>query len=203
MFSSNNAVYYRPDKDDRRLLPLEYDTSVINAQSYEFWQQFYAARTTGKMLPNLLYRLQSIDLTGWSPIPALLQMTITTGGAMVDSAKQPWEHWLDEVAEEGIITIIDDTDRYKAKRELQVAGQTIRDKDLEAAFLLWAKEHRHNNCHWTIDAFKKERVRVLGQRVRATIDKRQVFVRHVPTCEQMQASRLDGQRFGQQQARDN
>jgi Family of unknown function (DUF5906) len=194
VFSANGDFYYRPDKDDRRLLPLEFDVSQINEKSYDFWKRFHKARTEGKMLQNLLHHMMSVPLDGWHPQEALKRLSIVTGDSMLENAKQPWEHWLKDIAEDGSITIEVDGEKRKEEESLSIENQTVSDKNFENAYILWARKHKCN-VPWHSDAFKKERVKMLGERVRKMTNGMKYYVREVPSSEVMLKRLKEGTRW--------
>lgn len=194
VFSSNDDFYYRPDKDDRRLLPLEYDTSKINDKTYDFWKQFYEARDHGKMLQNLLFHLQQLDLAGWEPQTALKKLKIVTGGSMLANTLQRWEHWLEEIAFEGEITVEVEGEHGKLESRMSIANQTIADDNFKDAYLLWARKHKCS-ADWYADAFRKERSKMLGEGVRKMIDGRKFVVRNVPDSDEMLKRLREGRRW--------
>jgi hypothetical protein len=200
VFSSNNEFYYRPDKDDRRLLPLEFDTSKINDKTYDFWKWFYASRSTGKMLANLLYNLQHVDLTDWEPQEALKSLRITTGQSMLDHSKEPWEHWLWEIAEAGSIVVErKDSDNRPFEDAVKIEDEILADSLFQDAFLLWARKNRvnGNGANWYGKKFQEERKLVLGQTAQKMEKGDRFYYRRAPTCEDMVKRLKEGQRWGQ------
>lgn len=191
VFSSNNDFYYRPDKDDRRLLPLEFDTSQINDMTVDFWREFYDKRSNGKMLANLLFNLQQIDLTGWHPQSALKALTITTGQSMLNNSKEQWEHWLEEVADSATLTI---EERDGTIQTISIADEFVADSKYEDAFLSWSRKHRCET-KWHADGFKKQRTIVFGERVRKMENGLSQYMRKAPTREQMIAKLAEQTRW--------
>jgi hypothetical protein len=183
IMASNSEFYTRVDKDDRRILPLEPDTSKINTNSTEFWTGYYEKLNSGKMLANLLHRLQGIDVSGFNPQQEFKKLEIVSGKALIESSKEPWEHWLEAVAETGLIHLDKGAERI-------VESSTIDDKELETAFDLWAKDKRIN-VSWLSDRFKKARVRVFGDRIR---DGRK-WNRKIGTCAHMLEKLNEGYRW--------
>lgn len=160
MFLSNEAFYLRVDKDDRRILPLEPDHSTINKGNVDFWKKFKAFQESGEMAQALLHMLSNIELDGWNPQEAFKKLRIVTGRALVESAKEPWEHWIDEVVESGVISYPNDG-HLDDISTVEIAGKRIEMKDLQDAFLYWSKLNG-SHTEWMHYKFRTLRTDIFG-----------------------------------------
>lgn len=94
LFTSNDPYYYNFEDDDRRLLPLEPDGSVINKQNTKFWKEFFEKWKNGKMREHLLHRLLHIDISSFVPFVALQELELITGQEMADKSMSSIKRWL-------------------------------------------------------------------------------------------------------------
>lgn len=190
IFASNEEFYYGADPSDRRLLPLEYKTQ--NRPTDAWFSQFYETRRSGKMLSNLLHRLQAVDLTGWEPMRALRELEIVTGQAIQTDSAPDYQQWMDDVADSGSILLArrpDDLDSSTEER-LPVCAGFVTEDELRLAYQKWSG--RNDQKGWTRAEFVAARDKIFGPRVQKRVAGLKPYGRNVPPQAELRA-RLDAQ----------
>ncbi len=188
-FASNEGFYYGADADDRRLLPLEFKEE--NRPSDEFFQSFYTARTKGKLLNNLLFRLQHVDINGWEPMAELRKLDIVTGGSIQHSSSPVYQQWMDTIADDGVILFMDDDGDGKLREQrLQVCDRFIEEDTLRKAFLHYTGSKSMQG--WNLPDFAKARDAIFGQKKQKRLEGLSIRGRFIPSQQELQ-KRLDAQ----------
>lgn len=192
---SNDSDYLAVDPDDGRLLPLEYKAE--NKPSKDWFNRFYELRANGKMLSNLMYRLEHVDLADWNPMTALNELTITTGASLQTSSKSEFELWLEDVVVNGAMEIEVQLDGGRGKETVrtEICGSFIEDDDLRRSYCLTSGARGLRG--WK--KYSDLRNKVFGPRVRSTEGLRP-YGRQVPShsdlCKNLEAtSRWKYQQF--------
>jgi hypothetical protein len=186
IFASNEEFYYGADPSDRRLLPLEYQTK--NRPTDEWFRTFYETRRNGKMLANLLHRLQTVDLTGWEPMRALRELEIVTGAAIQLESAPDYQLWMDDIADTGTMLMPKDDEFPEYRKE--VTGRFVEEDDLRKAYQKWTG--RNDMRGWNKADFVSARKKIFGDRIQKRFEGSKPYGRMMPSQAEMRA-RLDAQ----------
>jgi hypothetical protein len=185
IFASNEEFYYGADPTDRRLLPLEFKTE--NRPTEEWFSQFYDRRSKGKMLANLLHRLQAVDLTGWEPMRALRKLEIVTGAAIQSESAPDFQQWMDDIADTGTMLV---PDNEVEEMRIIAVDRFVEEDQLRISYQKWTGSRDMKG--WTRADFVAARDRIFGPRTQKRINGTKPYGRNVPAQAELRA-RLDAQ----------
>lgn len=177
VFLSNDGYYIGVDPDDRRLLPLEFKAE--NRPSDDWFNQFYRDRAKGKMIQNLLYRLQHLDISTWEPMRALKEVEITTGAAIQTGSAPDYVHWLADMAETGTMLMKVEMEEF----DTPVCNSFITESDLKKSYQLTTG--RKDVKGWNRHEFVELRDKVLGEKRQKRVSEVPEYGRHIPSIHEL------------------
>jgi hypothetical protein len=179
IFASNDPYYIGVDADDRRLLPMEFLPE--NRPDDAWFDTFYKVRREGKMLENLLHRLQSIDLTGWEAMHALKSVEIVTGAGIQQGSAPAYMDWLQDIAETGGMIVPPDKEDPESRRT--IAGKFILEDDLRRSYQYTA--NMKDLKGWKKPEFVDLRDKILNGKYQSRQYDRQ-YGRDIPSVNELQ-----------------